>query len=117
MIRPYKPILSYPRVHVFLPPGPTQRTSPGATRRSREERKPQTLLMRGIAVALVLALTGSVAFTVPSHAQVAARRAAVLLPRALPTASIAGPEEEEPRDIIEVRCSHGLVPWLAGIPA
>ena len=28
----------------------------------------------------------SVAFTVPSHAQVAARRAAVLLPRALPTA-------------------------------
>ena len=50
-----------------------------------EERKPQTL-MRGIAVALVLAVTGSVAFTVPSHAQVAARRAAVLLPRALPTA-------------------------------
>ena len=68
-------------------------------------------------LALVLAVTGSVAFTVPSHAQVAARRAAVLLPRALPTASIAGPEKEEPRDIIEVRCSHGLVPWLAGIPA
>ena len=60
---------------------------------------------RGVAVALVLALTGSVAFTVPSHAQVAARRAAVILPRALPTASIADPEEVKPKfDGIQVRC-------------
>ena len=68
----------------FLP-GPTQRTTQAPPGGLVEERKPQTL-MRGIAVALVLAVTGSVAFTVPSHAQVAARRAAVLLPRALPTA-------------------------------
>ena len=60
---------------------------------------------RGVAMALVLALTGSVAFTVPSHAQVAARRAAVILLRALPTASIAGPEEVKPKfDGLRVRC-------------
>ena len=42
------------------------------------------------------------------------------LPRALPTASIAGREDEEvePRfDAIKVRCPHGPVPWLVGIPA
>ena len=62
-------------------------------------------MLRGI-LALVLALTGSVAFTVPSHAQVAARRAALVLPRALPTASIAGPEEVKPKfDAIRVSCS------------
>ena len=61
--------------------------------------------MRVVAITLALALTGSVAFTVPSHAQVAARRAALILPRALPTASIAGPEEVKPKfDRIRVRC-------------
>ena len=38
------------------------------------------MFMSTATLVLVLALTGSVAFTVPSHAQVAARRAASILP-------------------------------------
>ena len=72
-------------------------------------------MWRGVAMALVLALTGSVAFTVPNHAQVAARRAALVLPRALPTASIEGPEEVKPKfDGIRVRCL--LEPLYRDVP-
>ena len=66
------------------------------------------------AVLLAAALAGGASFTVPSHApQLAARRAAVLRPRALPTTSITGRDEadtDERFDVLQVfPAQHGSV--------